>query len=123
VVVKEQRVICVGCPAGCGTKLSLDERGEVVEISDNKCKKGKKYVLDEYKNPCRVLTGSILAESSVRNLLPVRTDKPIPKDKLKECMRVLAKIRVRPPVKVGQVIELNILDTGANLVTTDELVA
>ncbi len=38
-------------------------------------------------------------------------------------MRVLAKIKVRPPVKIGQVIELNILNTGANLVTTDELVA
>lgn len=122
-MVKEQSVICIGCPAGCETRLSLDEKGEVVGMSGNKCKEGEKYVLDEFKNPCRVLTATMLTKESVRNLLPVRTNKPIPKDKLKEAMYVLASIKVSPPLKKGQIVVSNILNTGVNLITADELLA
>jgi CxxC motif-containing protein len=36
-------------------------------------------------------------------------------------MKSLANTKVKPPVKMGQVIVANILGTGADLVATDEL--
>jgi glycine/D-amino acid oxidase-like deaminating enzyme len=44
-----------------------------------------------------------------------------PKNKLKRCMRVLANVRTRPPVRLGHVIVPNILDTGADIVTQADL--
>ncbi len=122
-MAKEEGVICIGCPLGCETRLTLNDKGEIVKISGNKCKEGEKYVLEEHRNPSRVLTATVLVEASVRNLLPVRTNRPVPKNQLKECMYIVAKIRVKPPTKREQVIVPNILNTGADLVATDELLA
>jgi len=54
-------------------------------------------------------------------LLSVRTDRPIPKKLLMECMRLLAEIKINSPVKMGEVILRNVLDTGANIIATQEL--
>ena len=43
------------------------------------------------------------------------------KNKLKQCMRVLASVRAKPPVRLGHVIVPNILDTGADIVTEADL--
>ena len=85
------------------------------------CKEGKKYATSEATDPVRILTATILTESKKRPLLPVRTDKTIPKKKLKECMTVLARVKATLPVRFGQVIVPNILDTGANIVSTGEI--
>jgi glycerol-3-phosphate dehydrogenase len=57
----------------------------------------------------------------VHKLLPVRSNKPILKDRLMEYAHLLAKIRVRPPVKMGQIISRNILHTGVDVISSDEL--
>jgi CxxC motif-containing protein len=38
-----------------------------------------------------------------------------------EVMYSLSKIRIKPPVKMAQVIVPNIADTGVDMVSTDEL--
>ena len=117
----EEKIICVGCPLGCEITLTTDDKGEVTEVTGNTCKEGKEYALEEFKNPVRVLTATVLTEGSERPLLPVRTNKPIFKSKLKECMPFLAKVRARPPIRAGQVIVPNIINIGADLVSTGEL--
>lgn len=117
----EEKIICVGCPLGCGITLILDDKGEITEVSGNTCKEGKEYALEEFKNPVRVLTATVLTEGSEQLLLPVRTNKSIPKSRLRECMPFLAKVRAKPPVSVGQVIVPNIINIGADLVSTGEL--
>ena len=118
----EPEIICIGCPLGCRVKLTVNKKGEITDINDYQCKVGKKYARQEFKAPVRILTATILTEeSSERALLPVRTNKPIHKEKLKEGMQLLPKIRVKPPIKMGEVIIPNILNTGADLVSSDEL--
>ena len=118
---KEHEFICIGCPKGCPVRLVADDKGEIIDVTNYECKVGKEYVQNEYKNPVRVLTGTVLTEGSQRLTLPFRTSKPIPKGKLTEAMRALAEVRAKPPVKMGQVIVSNILDSGADIVATDEL--
>ena len=118
---KDQTVICISCPLACMITVTFDDRGDVLGIANNQCKEGEKYAVAECKFPGRILTTTIPTEGSSRKLLPARTNKPVPKERLIECMKSLSKTKVKPPVKMGQVIFANILDTGADLIATDEL--
>jgi len=121
---KEETVIitCVACPLGCQVRLTLDDRGEVLKIEDNECKDGEKYAVEEYKNPVRVLTATVLTTDSRHALLPVRTNKPILRDLMRQGMREIAKIKVKPPVKEKQVLLTNMLNTGADVIASGELI-
>jgi len=117
----EENIVCIGCPLGCRTTLRIDRRGDVVKITGYKCKEGRQYVLEEYRNPVRILTATIRTEKSPRPLLPVRTNRPILKSKLKEATLTLVRLKVKPPVKMGQVIFPNLLNSGIDVVATDDL--
>jgi len=121
--VAEVNIICVGCPVGCTVSLAIGDDGKLAAITGCKCKAGKKYVVEEYKNPVRVLTGTIVTQDSAWPLLPVRTAAPIPKAKLLPGMRVLAKTRIKPPVKIGDVVISNLLGTRVSVVATSDLPA
>ncbi len=119
---KKVNVICTNCPMGCGITLTVDEKSdEVINIEGNKCKQGKEYALAEYKNPVRVLTATVRTNSLENPLLPVRTDKPVPRDKMKEMMYVVARVNVKKPVQLGQVVEQNIMGMDVNLIATENL--
>ena len=120
-MTRESEIICIMCPLGCRTKVSSDSNGNVVSVADSKCKLGEKYAIDEYKFPARILTATAITQSGKRKLLPVRSNKPIPKDKLLECMYQLPRVRVKPPVKIGQVVVPNIANTGVHLIATDDM--
>jgi len=78
-------------------------------------------VMEEYRNPVRILTSTILTEKSGCPLLPVRTNRPILKSKLKEAALALGRLRVRPPIQAGQIILPNLLNSGADVIATDDL--
>ena len=120
-MAKETEIICIMCPLACRVTVTIDDKGDVLSVADNLCKEGEKYAIAECKFPGRILTTTILTEDSVRKLLPVRTNLPIPKERLMEVMRSLAEIKVKPPITMGQSIVTNIMGTGADLVATDEL--
>lgn len=122
-MAKQERIVCIGCPLGCEVKLTVDEKGDVVDIADYKCKEGQKYVLEEYRNPVRVLTATVRTRSSVQPLLPVRTNRPIPKTMLHQGMLELAKVRAKPPIASGDVIIPDLLGTKAEVVATSDLPA
>lgn len=103
---------CIVCPKGC--TLSVDISKE--EVSGNGCSRGKEYGLTEVRNPTRILTTTVAIENAIHPRLPVKTNRPIPKGKLLEAMAAIQNIRVRAPVKIGDVIVEDLLGTGADLV-------
>jgi len=107
-----RKFICIGCPLGCEIRVE----GE--KIYGNRCPRGREYVLQEMRAPKRILTTTVFIEGGIHPMLPVRSDGEIPKDALMECMRVLAKVRVKAPVKKGEIIYKNILGTGVNIVAS-----
>jgi CxxC motif-containing protein len=117
----EENIVCIGCPLGCRTTLKIDRHGDVVKITGYKCKEGRKYVLEEHRNPVRILTATIRTEKSPRPLLPVRTNRPILKSRLKEATLTLVRVKAKPPVKAGQVMLPNLLNSGVDVVATDDL--
>ncbi|NWG03810.1 MAG: DUF1667 domain-containing protein [Syntrophaceae bacterium] len=118
----EEKIVCIGCPLGCETTLKMDDQGEVVKITGTKCKEGRKYVLEEHRSPVRVFTATVLTQNSVRPLLPVRTNRPLLKTQLKEAAKVLSKVKVQPPLRMGQIILPNLMNIGVDVVATDDLV-
>ena len=120
-MASETEIICIMCPTACRITLTIDDNNAVTDIANYQCKEGKKYAVVEYEFPGRVLTTTVLTEGSPHRLLPVRTDRPVPKDRLMEVMYSLAQVKVKPPVKMGQIISHDVNKTGVDVVATDEL--
>ena len=114
-----QELICITCPKGCVTKV-WKENG-AIKIEGKICKKGKDYIKQEYIEPKRILTSTVVVERSSVKRLPVRTREAIPKEKLFVAMNQLSEIRVKPPVKIGDIIISNLLNTGIDLIASDDL--
>jgi CxxC motif-containing protein len=114
-----QELICITCPKGCVSKV-WKEKGDI-KIEAKICKKGKEYIKQEYIEPKRVLTSTVVVERSAVKRLPVRTRGAIPKKKLFMAMNQLSEIRIKPPVKIGEVIISNLLNTGIDVIASDDL--
>ena len=78
---------------------------------------GSKYGVDEVTNPKRVITSTVRLEGSYLNMLPVKTNGSVPKEKMFEVMEVLANIKITAPVSVGDIIVKNVLNTGVDIVS------
>jgi CxxC motif-containing protein len=70
-----------------------------------------------------VLTATVLTQNSVRPLFPVRTNKPLLKTQLKEAARALKGLKVKPPIQVGQILLPNLMNTGVDVIATDDLIS
>ena len=110
----KREMTCIVCPRNCEGLITVNYRGY-------ECDKGFKYAMSELISPQRVLTATLPTEESRERLLPVRTDKEIEKNKIMEMIQVLRSKRVKPPIKMGEVLIPNVLDTGANIISCADL--
>jgi CxxC motif-containing protein len=113
----KKEMICIGCPMGCYLTVDYDKK-TIRDVSGNRCKVGLEYAEKEISNPERTLTTTVKVKNGHRPLVSVRTNKPIPKNKIFDTMNLLAKIEVEAPVKIGDSIVQNIFGTGVNVVAT-----
>lgn len=111
-------IICITCPKGC--HLSVDEENGY-KVTGNGCPRGEIYGRNELQHPVRVITSTVRIEGAEVPRLPVKTDKPLPKEKMFECMALLDSITAKSPVRVGAVLAENILGTDVNIVATKSL--
>lgn len=113
----EKKLTCVECPKGCEITVTLNG-GNVESITGNDCPRGKKYAESEVVCPVRVLTSTVKCSSG--EMLSVKTDKPIKKSEIFDLMKIINKITVDPPVKIGQVILKDIAE-GVDLIATSNV--
>lgn len=118
-MVEEKRLICTACPKGCEAVVARGR--DAIEIRGKVCKNGRKYLVQEYLEPQRILTSTVAADAALLPRLPVRSARPIPRRKLFEAMAELACLRVQPPVGVGEVIIRDLALTGVSLIASAEL--
>ncbi|SNX54564.1 DUF1667 domain-containing protein [Thermoanaerobacterium sp. RBIITD] len=118
--MEKREITCIVCPNGCHITAEIEE-GKIVSLRGYACKRGLKYAEDEIIMPKRTLTTTVKAESGHLPLVAVRTKEPIPKEMIKDAMLELAKITVKPPINVGDIIVKNILNTGVDVVATRAL--
>ncbi|AIF68951.1 molybdopterin oxidoreductase [Palaeococcus pacificus DY20341] len=113
---KVYRFTCIVCPLGCTLEVEI-ENGKVKGYT---CPKGKEWAIEEVTNPKRVVMSVIKVKNGKLPTVSVKTDKPIPKAKIPELMKLLADLEVEGPVKVGQVILENPLGLDTKIVATRE---
>ncbi len=115
--MEKKHFTCIVCPVGCEIDVNV-ENEKIISVSGNKCPRGREFVLQEIKNPLRVLTTTVRIEDGKYAMLPVRTSKPVPKSKIFGIMKEISAIKVKAPAKIYDVIVRNICGTGADIVAT-----
>lgn len=120
--MSKKDMVCIVCPMGCRLTVTLDEKSEQnYLVEGNKCARGAEYGIKELTNPTRVITSTIKITKAHLKRLPVRTNGAIPKNKISECMKVINSLAVESPIRTGEVIVPNILDTGIDLIATRDM--
>ena len=90
------------------------EGKNVLSVVGNFCPRGKTYAKTECTHPTRTVTTT--AKCSDGSLVSVKTDRPIPKENMMDCMRMVNGTVVSLPVSVGDVILEDVF--GARIVAT-----
>lgn len=114
--VKE--LICINCPLGCPLRVEMDERGQVLSVSGNTCKRGEEYGRREVTSPTRTVTSTVRVLGGKDSVTSVRTRTDIPKEKIFACMEEIRKTAVRASVKIGDVAVENAAGTGVDVIIT-----
>lgn len=110
-----RELTCIVCPKGCQLKVELEDK-KVISVTGNTCKRGVTYAETECIAPMRTLTTTAAVEGG--GVVPVKTDKAIPKELLLDAMKEVNAARVKADAKLGDIVIENLLGTGANVVTT-----
>lgn len=111
-----KKMTCINCPLGCSLVVSIN--GEDIQVSGNKCKRGQEYGINEIKDPRRIVTSTIKVTGGDRPLVSIKTDREIPKKLIFEAMKIINQRSIKAPVKIGDVLIENVLETGVNIVAT-----
>lgn len=115
------RVIrCIVCPTGCEIQVKKNDSGDI-SFEGYTCKRGLEYAEQEFYEPKRILTTTMRVENGFLPLIPVRTDVPILKDKLKDALKEIAIKEIKAPIKAGDILIENILGSGANIIASRDL--
>ena len=114
-IVKERDLTCIICPRGCQLHVTVADDGNIT-VTGNTCARGKDYGVTELTHPTRTLTTTVLTADG--SMLSVRTNAPVPKEKLFDCMKAVNAVVVDHDIDYGDVVIPNILETGADLIAT-----
>ena len=115
----KKTLTCIVCPSGCPIEV-WEEDGEI-KVSGYTCKRGYEYALEEYKAPKRILTTTIRVKNGLLQVIPVRSNVPIPKEKLFDSLSVINRTIANAPIKMGDVLIKNILGLEINIIASRDL--
>ena len=116
----EKTIICTICPMGCRIRV-VGEGENILSMDGYTCNRGMEYGKTEFLHPVRILTSTVKTDQKKTPLLPVRSEQPLPKERLFACMEEIRKVVVHGPVKRHDVVIENVCGTGVNIVATGEL--
>ena len=114
--MEKRELVCIGCPIGCVLCAEISDEGNV-RITENSCKIGEDYGIKECTNPTRIVTSTVEVIGRKVVMLPVKTERDIPKNKIEECMKALKGIKLTAPINMGDIILKNVSDHAALLCT------
>lgn len=113
---------CIVCPTGCSITANPDTRGNIT-FEGYTCERGLEYAKQEYFEPKRILTTTMRVENGKLPLVPVRTNKPIPKNILEDAIKEVAQKIVKAPIKMGDILINKLLGLDAHIIASRDLIA
>lgn len=112
---KKNKILCIRCPKGC--ELGVTEKNGKINVSGNECKLGEEYAIEETKNPQRIVSSTIRINNAKYPRLPVRTEKTVPKNKIKNVINALQNHTVNAPIKHHEIIIKNVAETNVDVIS------
>ncbi len=116
-----KEIVCIICPNGCRLNVFIDEQNIVTKVTNALCRNGKTYAESEIQCPMRSLTSTVKVIGGTMPLVSVRSNVPMPKEKIQEAVRELKNYELTAPVEFHQVVVTDILGTGANIIATKQV--
>lgn len=110
--MKTRELTCIVCPLGCSIKVEMNDDGAVVSVTGNTCPRGKAYAEKECVNPERTVTTAMRTDTGT--VIPVKTDRPIPKEKMFDAMKIINGKTAHLPVSIGDILIKDVF--GSNIV-------
>lgn len=108
-----KELTCIVCPVGC--HLSVDDN---LEITGNRCPRGKTYAKTEMTNPTRMLTTTVKTVFKDIPRVSVKSSSALPKGLIFEIMSELDHVIIEKHVKIGDIIVSDIHHTGIDMIAT-----
>ena len=118
-MIKERKLVCIACPIGCNITVTLEDN-EVIKVEGNTCKRGEMYAKAECTHPTRILTTTMKIKNAKLPVVPVKSDKPLPKESLIDCMKKVNAVVLEAPMKIGDIAIKDIVE-GVNIVLTRDI--
>ena len=112
----KRELTCIVCPIGCSLVAEM-ENGKVVSVSGNTCPRGKAYAETECVAPKRTVTTTVRCIGG--GILPVKTDRTIPKEKVFDAMKIINNLHPVLPISAGDIIMKDVF--GSNIVAVKNM--
>ena len=110
----KKQLTCILCPRGCPLIIAED-----LTVTGNFCPRGEKYAIEESTNPVRTVTATVRVANRKDTMLSVKTEAPVPKEKMMDVMALLRSMTVTAPISIGEVIVADIL--GTKIIATQKV--
>jgi CxxC motif-containing protein len=104
------------CPIGC--ELEVCGTRNDIKVTGNKCEKGIDFAREEVFAPKRNLATSVPINGRQFKMVSVRLSARVPRHELFNILKEIARLRPVPPVKRGQVLIPDVLNSGADVIAT-----
>lgn len=97
-----RKLICILCPRGCALEVSGEQ--DQLNVTGNSCPKGKDYAISECLHPMRTVTALVRIANRENTMVSVKTERPVPKERMADVMQALRDVRLNAPVAIGTVV-------------------
>lgn len=111
-----KKLTCIICPRGC--QLEIDENNNVFF---NFCIRGKTYALNEINDPKRTITSIMKVSNRDDTFVSVKCVPEIKKELIFDLMKEINQKSVKAPIKRGDILIENVLDSGVNIIATKDI--
>lgn len=111
-----KKMICIMCPIGCNLEVEQLTKGGELKVTGQTCKRGEVYARMEIINPQRIVTSLFPVKGD--GVVSCKTSNTIDKSKIFDVLNAIKAKSANKPVKIGDVLIKNVLNTGVDIVAT-----
>ncbi len=113
-----ENFICIVCPKGC--RLSVDDSVSPLLVSGEGCRRGIDYAIAETTDPRRNISSTVAVVGGFKKRVSIKTSAPIKKEMIFPFMEFIHGLKPTAPVKCGDILAVDVLGSGADIVATSE---
>ncbi len=111
---------CILCPNSCILEAEAVS-GEEPSVRGYSCARGRAYAIQEMTHPVRTFSSSVLVRHGISPLVSVRTDRPVPREKIMKIMEEIRVCTVDAPIRSGDILLRQPAETDCNIIATRDV--